>query len=229
MTDRELSAQLKELVAANTSANAQLLNRFAALLRSVADARPATGTNLQDPQALVSRWLDFNLASYSAISTHSLALMNGLLSAAENALNPPPSVTDPPGTQEVELRVQGHAGERVTAGFVVENQFDRPLAVSVECDELMPRTGAPVPASLVTFEPASMTIAPHGQGMVQVAIAVTKAFEVGQTYSSTIRLLGFQDKEVRLSLTVLPPADKVAPAKRSVRKPPVKRRKRPVG
>ena len=229
MTDRELAAQLKALVAANTSANAQLLNRFAALLRSAVDARPATRTNLQDPQALVSRWLDFNVASYSVISTHSVALMNGLLAAAEKALSPPAAPAGPPAAQPLELRVEGRPGERVTAGFVVENQFDRPLAVSVECDELMPRAGSSVPASLVTFEPATMTIAPHGQGVVQVAITVTKAFEVGQTYSSTIRLLGFQDKEVSLSLTVLPPAEKVAPAKRGGRKLSVKRRKRPVG
>jgi hypothetical protein len=41
--------------------------------------------------------------------------------------------------------------------------------------------------------------------VVQATVAITTDFEVGQTYTATIRLVGYEAKEVGLSVTVLPP------------------------
>jgi hypothetical protein len=59
--------------------------------------------------------------------------------------------------------------------------------------------------------------------VVQAAVSVTRGFVVGQTYTTTIRLLGFQAKEVGLSITVLPPAEAAKPSG------PPRRRTKPVG
>jgi hypothetical protein len=86
----EFTERLRKLIAANLAGNAELLNRFNELIRDAPmelGARRAGESS--DAQSLLSRWLDFNLASYAAMSTHGLALLNGLLSAAEDAMGPP--------------------------------------------------------------------------------------------------------------------------------------------
>lgn len=86
----EFTERLRELVAANLAGNAQLLSRFNELIRDAPKELGARRADQSpDAQALLSRWLDFNLASYAVVTTHGLALLNGLLSAAEDALAPP--------------------------------------------------------------------------------------------------------------------------------------------
>ncbi len=212
----EFVEELKELVAANVAGNAQLVTRFNDFIR---DAAKAVGAGRAgepaNAAALLSRWLDFNLASYSVVSTHGLALLNGLLSAAENALLPKaPSAPGARPTPEprVELRLEGRPGDRVTSAFLVENHFDRPLDVTFEAGDLIPATGPSLPASLTAFEPATLAIAPRGQAVVQVVVTITRDFVVGQTYVTTIRLLGLHAKEVGLSVTVRPPANAAEPS-----------------
>lgn len=213
----EFVEQLKELVAANVAGNAQLVTRFNDFIRDAAKAVGA-GRAAGEPAnaaALLSRWLDFNLASFSVASTHGLALLNGLLSAAENALLPKaPSAPGARPTPEprVELRLEGRPGERVTSAFLVENHFDRPLDVAFEAGALIPATGPSLPASLIAFEPATLAIAPRGQAVVQAAVTITRDFVVGQTYVTTIRLLGLHAKEMGLSVTVRPPANAAEPS-----------------
>jgi hypothetical protein len=212
----EFVEQLKELVAANVAGNAQLVARFNDLIRDAAKAvGAARGGEPANAAALLSRWLDFNLASYSVVSTHGLALLNGLLSAAEDALLPKvPSAAEARPTPEprVELRLEGRPGERVTSAFLVENHFDRPLDVTFEAGDLIPASGTSLAASLIAFEPTTLAIAPRGQAVVQVAVTITGDFVVGQTYITTIRLLGLHAKEVGLSVTVRPPANAAEPS-----------------
>jgi hypothetical protein len=217
----EFVRRLKDLVAANIAGNAELVARFNKFLQDAAKAAgSARAGQTPDAATLLSRWLDLNLASYAVVSTQSLALLNGLLSAAESALLPKaPSTTGAPPAPDrrVELRLEGRPGDRIASAFLIENHFDRPLDVSFECGDLVPAEGAPLPASLVTFEPATLAIAPRGQAVVQAAVTITEDFVVGQTYTTTIRLLGFQAKEVGLSVTVRPPAEEAEPPGRRPR------------
>jgi hypothetical protein len=207
----EFGEQLKQLVAANLAGNAQLVTRLTNFIKDAATAVRADRPNeATDAAGLLSRWLEFNLKSYSVVSTHGLALLNELLSAAESALlakAPPAAESIPKPQSRVELRLSGRPGERVTSGFAVENHFDHPLAITFECADLTPASGQSLPAALVEFEPANLMIPPHGEAVAQVAVVITRDFVVGQTYTTTIRLLGFDKKEVGLSITILPPVE----------------------
>jgi hypothetical protein len=204
----EFVEQLKELVATNIAGNAQLLTR---LTTFVQEAVKSAGSGSREPlngATLLSRWLDFNLASYSLVSSHGLAILSGLLTAAEAALLPKGASAAPHSgvAPRVELRLEGRPGDRVTSAFMVENHFDHPLEVSLASSALVPANGATLPASLVTFEPASLSIGPRAQAVVQIVVTITGDFVVGQTYFTVVRLVGLHAKEVGLSITVRPPA-----------------------
>jgi len=226
----EFIDRLKELVANNNLANKQLLTRLGNLVREADEvvSRDRAGGRL-DAEALLSRWLDFNLASYSVVSTHTVALLNGLLSAVQSTLiASPASQPDAQATAvpRVELRLSGRHGERATTGFVIENQFDRPLSVRFESDPLVPAAGPVLPASLVGFEPAALVVAPRAQAIVQATVTITTDFVVGQTYTTTIRPLGFEAKQLGLSLVVLPPADDIVSSGQSPRTTEIAKRKK---
>jgi hypothetical protein len=207
----EFSEQLKQLVSANLAGNAQLATRLSNFIKDAAAAvRADRLREAPDAAGLLSRWLEFNLKSYSVVSTHSLALVNELLSAAESALlakAPSAAESAPKPQSRVELRLSGRPGERVTSGFAVENHFNHPLAITFECAELKSASGQSLPAARVEFEPANLTIPPRGEAVAQVAVPITRDFVVGQTYKTTIHLLGFDKKEVGLSITILAPAE----------------------
>ncbi|HEX7786283.1 MAG TPA: hypothetical protein VF653_08680 [Methylomirabilota bacterium] len=201
----EFVEQLRVLVADNIAGNAELLTRLSALIQEAVKSAASPSREPPSGGALLSRWLDFNLASYSVVSTHGLAIMSGLLSAAEAALLPRPSPR--PGTSSrVELRLEGRPGERVTSAFMVENHFDHPLEVSLECGDLVPAAGPALPASLLSFEPTPLSIGPRAQAVVQIAATLGREFVVGQTYVTVVRLGGLTAKEIGLSITVRPPA-----------------------
>jgi hypothetical protein len=205
----EFIERLRKLVAAQIAGSNQLLIRFSEFVK---DASRTINADLKegrpDAQALLSRWLEFNLASYSVVTTNSLALLNGLLSAAEHTLvvKPTPASSVASAPPRVELRLFGRHGERASSGFLVENnRSDVPLVVTFECGNLTPEAEPPLPGSHVQFDPGRLEIAPRGQATVTVAVLITRDFKVGQTYTGIIRLLGFEAKELALSLTVLPP------------------------
>ena len=201
----EFVEQLRVLVADNIAGNAELLTRLTSLIQDAAKSARAPSREPLSGAALLSRWLDFNLASYSVVSSHGLAVMSGLLSAAEAALLPKPSPR-PGAAPRIELRLEGRPGERVTSAFMVENHFDHSLEVRLECGDLVPAVGAALPASRLHVEPATLSIGPRAQAVVQIAATLTSEFVVGQTYVTVVRLGGLTAKEVGLSITVRPPA-----------------------
>ncbi len=206
-TPEEFVGRLRDIVTANAEGGAKLVTRLGDFVRSVSqelrDERPGDRT---DAEALLTRWLEFNLASFSAVSAQGLALFDDLLSAAENTLVPsgPGSRDVPPApASRVELQLTGRRGERAATGFVIENKFDHSLSVSCVPTDLVPASGEPMPAALVTFDPAKLALVPRGQGVVNISVTITDDFVVGETYFTTIRLLGFEGKELGLSVTVL--------------------------
>ena len=206
--------RLRDLAADNVAGNTRLLARLNDLARDAVRVA-GRGTADADGAKLLSRWLDFNLDSYAVVSRHGLALADELISVAEIALRPGvPPAPDPSGdpSSRPELRLTGRPGERVTSGFVVENNFDRPFDITAECDELRPAEGPPLPASLVSFDPPSQAIPARAEGTVSASVSITPEFLVGETYTTTIRLLGLPTREVGLSVTVLAPSDPAKPA-----------------
>jgi hypothetical protein len=78
----------------------------------------------------------------------------------------------------------------------------------------------------VGFEPAALVVAPRAQAIVQATVTITTDFVVGQTYTTTIRPLGFEAKQLGLSLVVLPPADDIVPSGQSPRTTEIAKRKK---
>jgi hypothetical protein len=231
----EFVGRLKQIVTNNAEESTRLVARFTEFVRKASRAISSDRTGERtDPEALLSRWLDFNLVSYSVLSTQSVALLDGLLTAAQSTLLPKTMSDAPAAVPRVELRLAARAGDRATTGLVIENHFDRSISVTFDASDLVPSAGPPLPASLISFEPSTLVIAPRGQSVVQTSVTITSDFVVGQTYTATIRLLGFEAKEVGLSVTILAPAKagfpsprppksaKTAKKQRTRRKPPPK-------
>ena len=202
----EFVERLRALVAAQVTGSAQLMARFSEFVKDASKAvRETRPEQRADANALLSRWLDFNLESYSIVSSSALAILNELLSAAESTLAPKPKptcVTTPASTQVFHLQLKGRQGDRVASGFELENKLDRPMTVKLLADELTPASGPPLSAEHIVFDPPDLLISPGGSATVHTAIMITDDFLVGQTYKSRIRLLGSEAKELGLSLTV---------------------------
>ena len=88
--------QLKDILAANVSGNAQLVAHFNDLVRDI--SKEMGSGRRPEPSELLSRWLDFNLASYSVVTKQSVALLDGLLEVARSTLIPSPPATRVEGT-----------------------------------------------------------------------------------------------------------------------------------
>jgi hypothetical protein len=196
--------ELRDLVAFNATQSVELAARMNEFVQDL--SRQAARGQPLPPSELLSRWLNFNLASYALVSKQSFAFLDGLLTIARNTLVPEsgPAPVEAAPDAPLMLQLAGRHGDRVATGFVIENHFDQPLEVSFECDDLTSPLGKPLPSSVVTFEPPTLNVPARGQGIGRVAADISNEFVVGETYTTTIRLLGFQGKELGLAVVVLP-------------------------
>jgi hypothetical protein len=218
--------ELKSVLSANAAGNIELASRLNALVKEVALALQASKEHPPpDSSELLSRVLDFELAAYAAITKHSLAILNGLITSAEQTLlddaepatvdgRPVPKPGDAQGSSPTapragevsgSMQLAGRRNEALTCPFLVENQYDRGLEVSFEADPLVPKNGSPLPGRLISFEPATLILPPRGQAVAQAHIKLTKDFTVGETYSTALHVLGFRCPPVHLAITVLAP------------------------
>lgn len=194
--------ELKTLVTRNMEANAQIASRVSTLVQQASRGGLPTDAN-----ELFSRWLDFNLASASLLSAHSMQVMEGVVTAAERSLLgrvPPPrnGVPEPETPPPVDVHVEGRAGETVRAPFLIANEYDRPLEVTFEATALQGASGAVIAADGVTFEPPALTLG-RGERVVQAAVAIPKGSAVGETFRGAIRMRGYQARTIALAVTVV--------------------------
>lgn len=202
--------EIRGLLTRNMEANTQLASRVSALLQqSAREGLPST------PNELFARWLDFNLASATVISTHSTEVMRGLVDAAERSLlgreptdglhgtaAPRGGVSGAADATPIDLHVQGAPGETVRAPFLIANEYDRPLDVSFEATALRDDAHGEIPAANVMFEPQTLTLA-RGQRVVQAAIAIPAKASAGGTYRGEVRIKGYQARTIALALSVV--------------------------
>lgn len=208
--------ELKSLVAASIAGNVELVARLNTVIREAAAAGP--GAAPTDGGAVLTRLIELGLGSYAELNKHTLALLNGLVGVAERALLPP-SLRAPgasstmgaagPAGGRVDVRLEGRIGERVACPFVVENQYEQAVDVTFRSDGLVAAGQPDLPPSLVTFEPSRLSILPKGSAVATAIVDVTADFAAGATYTSTVRLVGFEGREMGLALTV---AAALAPA-----------------
>jgi hypothetical protein len=218
--------ELKSVLTANAAGNIELAGRLNALVKEATAAVQASKQRPpSDSSELLSRVLDFQLAAYAVVTEHSLAILNGLITSAEETLldetepaapggrpgsqrdNAHGSLLSAPGPSEASgpMRLAGRRNEALTCPFLVENQYDRGLDVSFEADPLVPKNGSPLPGSLISFEPAMLVLPPHGQAVAEARVKLTSDFTVGETYSTALHVLGFQCPPVQLEITVQAP------------------------
>lgn len=196
--------QLKTLAAANVAGNVELMARLNALVKMA--AKSAASQEQPDSSELLARWLDFNLASYTILTNHTLSTLNDLISAAERSLMGgsalPPVM---PGAARIDLQLEGRPGQQVSAPFMIENQYETPVDVSFEADPLTAEKASPVPSTMVSFEPPKVTVPAQGRAVASAVINVSDDFVVGETYRTTVRVLGFEGREIGIALNILPP------------------------
>jgi len=202
--------ELRALVARNIAGNVELAARLNTLVKQTVDISASQPS--PEPSDLLRRWLDFNLASYAVMSAHSLAAMNEVIAAAERALAGSMSALEPL-PERVEVRLEVRSGARASCPFMVENQYDRPVDVSFQAGPLAGSgTGRTLPASLVSFEPTSLVVPARGRAVGTAELEVGPDFVVGETYRTTIRVIGFEAREIGLALTILPTEEPEKPA-----------------
>lgn len=210
--------EFESLVTKNIRGNMQLVSRVNELVKNAGKSLgPNRKKNDGKQSALLIRILDFNLASYEILSSCTLDMLNGLVSAAEISLFGKDTATAEAASPKLcgEIQVGVRQGERLKAPFVVENQHSAPLDISFEASELITSVAPSLPSSHIAFEPATLTLDPQKKAVVIALVDISKAFVVGQTYTSTIRVLGFQGKAVQLILTILPPTEMAGLARKA--------------
>lgn len=217
-----LVADLKAVLAKSLSGNLELAGRVRDLVRGIAADAP---TAVRDPEmrrALVARWLAFNVASLRTLTDSSLETMNAIVTAAEAALlttTPPPNGASTITTQGADIVLEGRRGERISAPFLLENHYDRVLDVAFEVEPFRAPGLALVPQSALTLDPLALQLPAKGQAIVHAAVALDDSFAGAVTYSTVIRLLGYDARSLRLSVRVVDdalaarPARNVAPRK----------------
>jgi hypothetical protein len=210
--------QLKTLAAANVAGNVELMARLNALVKLA--AKSAASQEQPDSTDLLARWLDFNLASYTILTNHTLSTLNDLISAAERSLMGggalPPVM---PGAARIDLQLEGRRGQQVNSPFMVENQYDTPVDVSFEADPLTAEKAPPVPSTAVAFEPPKVTVPPHGRAVASAVVNVSDEFMIGETYRTTVRVLGFEGREIGIALNILPPESTPSEPRPRARRP----------
>lgn len=214
-----LVEELKELLAKSIQGNAQLSNRIYGLVKEAAKEADAgrRGRKLPQGRELLTGWLHLNLAYYSLLTDHGLAFLNDLVTATENTLGIKATEgreNQTAAKHRVEISVNAQQGEKVTAPFLVENHYPHTVEASFQASDLVSLKGDALPAKQVAFDPPTLTLQPRGKSIVHAVVDVTREFKVGETYCTTIKLVGFQTKEISLLITILPASTEKKPYKK---------------
>ncbi len=211
-TAEELIEELKRVAFANVAGSQQLLGRVGTLLVQVGEAvKAAPLGGVPDVTSVSLQALDAALAASAIVSEHTLSALNQLVSVAERTLDAArqtaagASVAEEPPTV---VRIEGRRGERAVGRFAVDNQYDCPVNVSFSAGPLTSGVLAPIPGSRIALQPPHPAIGPRASQIVEAAVDLTDEFAAGQTYTSWIRIVGFQAPDIRLDVVVLPPADR---------------------
>ncbi|MFL5605068.1 MAG: hypothetical protein ACJ8AD_01355 [Gemmatimonadaceae bacterium] len=223
---------LKSIVATSVAENVQLATRVGALLVKTTATMAAAGpAQLMDPSASLARSLQLTLESAAIVNAHTAAMLNELVSLAERASAQPLATSAAtPGptasTAPTELQLESAPGERAVGRFAVDNQYDFPVQVTFGVSELAPAHGPSLTGTHVTLDPIQAVIGAKASVIVEVSIDVDEAFIAGETYSGTIRIVGFQAPDIVLRLSVLGPVEHSTLARRATKAVSVRPKKR---
>jgi hypothetical protein len=211
----ELVKDLKAVMAHALAGNLEVVARVRDLVGGLVSDSPKISDAVRDPRALVSRWLDFNIASLRIITEHSIEALNGIVSVAEANLSTSPrrsaasagSRSEARDAEPVELLLEGRRGARASASFQLENFYNHPLEITFEAEPLIAPGRLPIAASAIEIEPEVAQLPPRGRQVVSVSVTLGEAFALGSVYEARVRIVGFEARLLHVVVRVIESSD----------------------
>jgi hypothetical protein len=202
---KELSDKFQALVSKSFKDNAELFKRFTTLYTDGAKefSSGLKGEPRQEIGASLTKLAELNIAYWSAAANHSLAFGRDVASAYEKAFGLKDTT---PAESKIEITVSARLGARASAAFQLENKVSDTLNVSLSAGDIRSPGGEVVKAVPVTFNPATLSLAPKAQAVVQVSLDVPDDWRVGAVYTLPVKLAGFPSKEIFIRLHIGPPS-----------------------
>lgn len=225
-TPEDFVNEIKAVLSANVAKSIQLMTRANDVIKNTVQTVSSVGQASMDKSEVLKRCLNFNVATYSVISDHVLSMFDKLITVAEGAV-----IGDTPGKGSAEklmdISIVGQQGEKCSAAFLIQNHYDHAIDVSFEATPLVAEGTAPLPSSHVTFDPSPTTLERGEQKSIIVTANITEMCVPEKTYWAKVYVLGYESKELILSVEVLPRATSKPRAKRAKTRSVKKKQKRP--
>jgi hypothetical protein len=211
-TDAHFTGLLEELTARSLAEQVRTAQRYRDLLQQVAagdlDATALRGEHdrlVADHQAQLMRDItELGVRYYQSILDLNRAyvdrLFDQLYAAAGRAQAE--RVADPAEPAAVALSVAGRAGERVQAGFAVENSRDVPADIVFYASEFTGDDGTVFRVPL-ELDPPRVLLAAHGEHPFTLAITLDpEHFRPGGRYRAQVLVRGGEELELHLTVEV---------------------------
>ncbi len=220
---KELSDKYQALLSKSFKDNAELFKRFTALYTDGAKefSSGLKGEPRLEMGASLTKLAELNIAYWTAATQHSLAFGRDVATAYEKAFG----LKDPtPAESKVEISVSARLGGPASAAFQLENKVSETLHVSPSAGDIRSPGGEVVKAVPVIFNPATLSLAPKAQAVVQVSLDIPNNWQVGGVYTLPVKLAGFPSREILIRLHIGPAAAGAGKAKAATAKAKKSRR-----
>jgi len=102
------------------------------------------------------------------------------------------------------LSIEAEGGTVGYGVFMVENRGREPVTTELEVSSFRAGSGGGAVRPLISFEPASLTLAPGEQALVQVGVTVRKTWAAGRSYRATISLPGLEGATIPIAVSRRP-------------------------
>jgi hypothetical protein len=173
---------------------------------------PVTGTS---SQTLQDRYMEFlrtegtkasKALALATLNYYSTVLNTGIEAATrfmdQVVLAKTPQPAAQAKTPMPSLLFHGKHGESPTNGFLVTNNRDEFIQVRFELTEITSEDASTRFSAAAKFTPESCQLASRSQQMIQCSIPLTEQFQPGQTYRSQIRVVGYPEMTMPVSIAV---------------------------
>ena len=206
-TPEEFADEIKKILSANVSKSIHLMTRANNLLKDTVESIASSNKEPVDKSELLNRWLNFNVATYTVINDHTISLLEKLITIAEGSIIGKTQETTAE-EKNIDINITGHQGEKQSTFFLIKNHYDNPLDISFEASPLIAEGTQLLPNRYITFDPSTTTLKEREEKTIKVIVDINEDFIPGKTYITNIHVIGYETKELILSIEVLPPLKK---------------------
>jgi hypothetical protein len=174
--------------------------------------QPAAGSESRTPQ---DRFLEFvrnegpkaSKAVAQATLNYYTAVLNTGIEAANRfmdqvVLTKASQPSAQASRQTPALLFNGKHGESPSNAFLVTNNRDEVIQIRCELTEVVSEVSSAKFSAAAKFTPESCQLGPRSEQMIQCSIPLTEQFQEGETYGSQIRVVGFPEMTMKVSIHV---------------------------